>query len=474
MRMPAPVGNSVRSHISPAVPRAAGALCPHARRRRRCPTSGTPSSFDNDALGGEWAKIEAHNVVRRKASSRFVPSLVNRENRDVVALLMESGYADRDYLEAYQWATEFLALFGADAEGPRALFIKGVSAFQLRLLDAGREAFTELIDDHPDYAERAEAYFWRAMIEVDLGNTDAAEADLAAMMSDPAAAGSREDALFGWALSLERRGDLPRAQKYLDSLLAEFPDGRLATDGKIRSASIALRQGNPRAAYSFLGEVDPSTPAQREEYELLNGEAAFRLGEYPAATASFSSLLESNPGGPLAGQAELGLAWAYIRQGEYARAREHLDSLSNRNDAVGIAALYQSGVLSLLTGDELGAVAKFDTLTYRSPYDRHAERAYIQMGMVQYRNGRYRDAKRNFSYAARLFPESERRPLAYRMMGESSLATNDFANAQYAFSRVRKLGAPAALMAPAMYREGVAMYHLGRFRSSEELLEANS
>ncbi len=431
-----------------------------------------PVYFDNDALGEEWARIEAHNVVRRKASARFVPSLVNGENRDVVALLMESGYADRDYLESFQWATEFLGLFGGDKEVPRALYIKGVSAFQLHLLDAGRDAFTKLIDDHPGYAERGSTFFWRAMIEVELGNTAAAEADLAAMMGDPAAAGSREDALFGWALSLERKGEGPRAQKYLDSLLAEYPDGRMATDAKLRSASISLREGNPRSAYSFLGGVTPSTPAQRDEFDLLSGETAFRLDDYPAAVSSFSSLMESNPGGPLAGQAELGLAWAYIRQGEYESAREHLDSLSHRNDEVGIAALYQSGVLSLLTGDELGAVAKFDTLTYRSPYDRFAERAYIQMGMVQYRNGRYRDAKGNFSNAARLFPESERRPLAYRMMGESSLATNDFVNAQYGFSKVRKLGAPASLMAPSMYREGVAMYHLGRFRSSEELLEA--
>ncbi len=445
-------------------------LFPHSPVAAQVPDVRDPVHFDNDRLGEEWAKIESHQVVRRKASSRFVPSLVSRENRDVVSLLMESGYADRDYLEAYQWATEFLALFGADGAAPRALFVKGVSAFQLRLLPPGREALTTLIAEHPDFGERGAAFFWRAMIAIDLGDPDAAEADLSAMMSDPASAGSREDALFGWALSSERRGDLPRAAAYLDSLLGEFPAGRLAPDAKLRSASIALRRGNHRTAYSLLGQVEPSTPAQREEHHLLSGETAFRLGDYPSAVASFRSLSEDNPGGSLARSAELGLAWAYIRQGDYSRARQHLDSLATRDDSVGIAALYQSGVLSLLTADEFGALAKFDTLTVRSPYDRFAERAYIQMGMIQYRNRRFRDAKKNFSYAARLFPESDRRAVSYRMMGESSFGINDFSNAQYSFAQARKAGASGDLAAAAMFREGIAMYHLGRFRSSGEIL----
>ncbi len=430
-----------------------------------------PVRFDNDALGEDWSRIGAHQVVRRLASPHFVPSLIDRDNRDVTALLMETGYADRDYLEAYRWATEFLALFPSDGGVPRALFVKGVSAFQIRLLDAGLDALNTLIAEHPDFPRRGEAWFWRAMTRIDLGDTDGAESDLTAMMGDPASAGSREDALFGWALSLERRGELRRAQAYLDSLLIEFPDGRLSTESKIRSASLSLRLEDDSAASSMLGRIVPETPSQEEEFYLLNGETAFRLGEYPDAVASFRVLTREHPGSPVTPAAELGLAWAYIKNGNFADAREHLDSLSHRNDSVGIAALYQSGVLALLSNDPLGALSIFDTLTYRSPYDRYAERAYIQMGMIQYRNGRYRDAKKNFSLAARLFPESPRRALSYRMMGESCLGIHDFSNAQYAFARVRKLGGPEALVSASMVKEGVALYHLGRFRSSEEILD---
>jgi TolA-binding protein len=429
-----------------------------------------PVIFHHDAVGEDWSKIGAHHVVRRAASARFVPSLVDGDNRDVTALLMETGYADRDYLEAYRWSTEFLALFPSDGGAARALFVKGVSAFQVRMLEAGLDALNALISEHPDFPRNGEARFWRAMTRIDLGDTDGAESDLAAMMDDPASAGSREDALFGWALSLERRGNLPGAQSYLDSLLVEFPDGRMSTEAKIRSASLSLRRGNTRSAFSILGGVVPNTPSQEEEFYLLNGETAYRLGEYPDAVASFRVLTREHPGSPLTPSAELGLAWSYIRNGNYDDAREHLDSLSTRPDSVGIAALYQSGVLALLNNNALGALAIFDTLTYRSPYDRYAERAYFQMGMIQYRNRRYRDAKKNFSLAARLFPESPRRALSYRMMGESCLGVNDFSNAQYAFAQVRKLGGPDELVSASMVKEGIALYHLGRFRSSAEIL----
>jgi len=429
-----------------------------------------PVRFENDALGEDWSRIGAHQVVRRLASAHFVPSLVNRDNRDVTALLMESGYADRDYLEAYRWSTEFLALFPSDGGAARALFVKGVSAFELRLLDAALDALSTLISESPDFDEIGQARFWRAMTRIDLGDTDGAEEDLTAMMDDPASAGSREEALFGWSLSLERRGDLRGSRTYLDSLLQEFPEGRLSTDAKIRSASISLRLGNTRDAASMLERIAPSTPAQEEEFYLLSGETNFRLGRYTDAVASFRVLTNDYSGSRLAPSAELGLAWSYIKTGNYADARLHLDSLSRRDDSVGIAALYQSGVLALLSGDAPGALGIFDTLTYRSPYDRYAERAYIQMGMIQYRMGRYRDAKKNFSYAARLFPESPRRVVSYRMMGESCMGVNDFSNAQYAFAQVRKLGGPDELVSASMVKEGIALYHLGRFRSSGDLL----
>ncbi|HTK83297.1 MAG TPA: tetratricopeptide repeat protein, partial [Bacteroidota bacterium] len=132
------------------------------------------------------------------------------------------------------------------------------------------------------------------------------------------------------------------------------------------------------------------------------------------------------------------------------------------------AAMYESGVLSLLEGNTNMAMSRFDTLAEKSPYDRYIDQAYVQMGMIRYRAKRYRDARHYFQLAARLYPDGPLNIEANRMMGECSMALNDYSNAQYGFAQVRKLGGRGSDLANAMFQEGVALYHLGRFKSSAE------
>jgi TolA-binding protein len=113
-------------------------------------------------------------------------------------------------------------------------------------------------------------------------------------------------------------------------------------------------------------------------------------------------------------------------------------------------------------------MAKFDTLTVSSPYDQFAEQAYYQMGLIQYRAKRYKESRRNFQLAARLFPESSNRAQAYRMSGEASIALRDFSNAQHSFAQVRRVGGSQELLSASLLQEGISLYHLGRFRTSSE------
>src|ERR1041385_171377 len=144
--------------------------------------------------------------------------------------------------------------------------------------------------------------------------------------------------------------------------------------------------------------------------------------------------------------------------------------VSAGNDSLANAALHQNAVIALLQGQPMLALNYFDTLVTRAPYDRLADDAYYQMGMIYYRNKKYRDARKDFQYVARLFPNSPLRPQSYKMMGECGVALGDFSNAQYAFAQVQKLGAPEDDLAEAMFQEGIVLYHLGRFSSSIDRL----
>lgn len=417
----------------------------------------------------EWLSTKSYHVARAELEQAFSGSSVSLRDQDILSLLMQTAYDDHDYEEAYQWATEFLNDYPEDAGRSRALFIQGVSAFQLEQHEESRKALTILLNEAPDYRERGVAYFWRALAEVELGDWEGVEADFQRAYDEPSADVYRDNVLMGWALSLERRGKYSRASEYIERLLKEYPQSNLVTAARIRLASFALRRHNPSAAKEILGEVHPGSPQQQEEYLLLSAEADYQSGRYAGANTSYEQLLTRFPESAYRRVAELGLAWSYVKQSDYPSAQRLFDSLSaRRSDAIAYSTLYQSAVLSLLQQNSMSALAKFDTLTIISPYDEYAERAYFQMGMINYRSRRFREARRNFQLTARMFPESKNRSLAYRMMGEASMAINDFSNAQYAFSQVRRLGADREVLADALFQESVSLYHLGRFKSSAE------
>src|SRR3989304_4655157 len=53
-----------------------------AASRAQVPAIDDPVRFDNDALGEDWSRIGAYQVVRRLASTHFVPSLIDRGSEE--------------------------------------------------------------------------------------------------------------------------------------------------------------------------------------------------------------------------------------------------------------------------------------------------------------------------------------------------------------------------------------------------------
>lgn len=428
-----------------------------------------PRSEIEDA--SRWIGISSYHVARQKLEAALARGEANGEDRDVLFLLMQSAYEDRDYEESFQWAAEFLSSYGADGDRGSALLMKGVSAYQIRQVREARESLTLFLDEETTSTERGAAYFWRAMCAIEVGDWGSAESDMQHCFDDSSSVGYRDNALMGWALSLERRGDYARAATYLERLVTEYPQSELVTDARIRQASVALRNGDASGVLRHLEQADPSTPRQREETLFLRAEARYRLARYDAAQADYEELSRVAGDESLRKAARYGIAWSKLKRGDTAGAQAGFDALSVRGkDSLAYAAMYQGSVLALLQQNVLSAMARFDSLTQVSPYDRFAERSYYQMGLIQYRMKRYKEARRYFQLAARLFPDSPHRAEAYRMSGEASVALSDFSNAQFAFAQVRRLGTSPELVPGAMFQEGIALYHLGRFKSSADLL----
>ncbi len=419
----------------------------------------------------EWMDAGSYHVARQKLTEVLQRSSFATREKDVLFWLVQSAFKDQEYEEAYQWATEFLQEYPNDNRRVTVLYVQGVSAYQSGRLNEAVSALGSYLQKAEDDPQRGSGCFWHAMAELDRGDTASAQDDIRRCYDDPSARAYRDYILLGWALSLERRGDLEGTAERLEKLLADFPRSDLATDARLRLASISLRQGRLARTLNMLEQASPSYPSQKQEYLLLEAETSVRLGRYQAARDAYAEFADRFGDSPHARKASYGLGWADVKLGDLPGAQRVFDSLGRGHDSIAFASLYQSGIISILRGRIDAALITLDTLTSLSPYDRDAVNAYFQMGMIEYRSKHYREARRDFQLAARLFPDADLRTAAYHMLGESNMAMGDFSNAQYAFSQVRKVHAPPEILAPSLFQEGVALYHLGRFRSCGEVFD---
>jgi TolA-binding protein len=417
----------------------------------------------------QWMDIRGFHAARQQAEELLNSVTAYQEKRDVLYILSQSAFEDQEYEIAYQWSSRFLNEYPNDWYYGSALFIKGVSGFQLARTNESLKDLTQFLDKMSNHPKRGAAFFWRAMCKLEIKDEVGAQSDVKQCFADTASKAYHDLALYGWALSLERSGKYSEAISILERALKDYPKSQYLNDVSIRLASIFLRVGESEKARAILEGVDP-LPPQRQEYSLIRSEADVQSGKFEDARKNFSGFIKQYPESKYVRNAQYGLAWSYLKQSNYTAARRELDLLGAGNDSLAFISLYQSAVLALLQDHQPDALAKFDTLTEKSPYDRISENAYFQMGMTHYRAKRYREARRSFQLAARLFPESENRARSYRMLGETNMALGDFSNAQYAFSRVRQLNSEPKYLQPSMFQEAVCLYHLGRFKSSGDLI----
>ncbi|MBI5476406.1 MAG: tetratricopeptide repeat protein [Ignavibacteriales bacterium] len=417
----------------------------------------------------KWMEISGFHAARQQADELLNSAKTHQEKRDVLFILCESAFEDQEYEIAYRWSSQFLNEYPNDLYFSYALLIKGISGFQISRTEEALKDLTKFLETTHKHPRKGAAYFWRAMCKLEMKDESGAQSDVQQCYSDSSSKSYHDLALYGWALSLERSRKYSDAIQILERILNEFPKSQYLSDVSIRLSSIYLRIGESEKSRSIIERVDP-LPPQHQEYSLIRSESEYRSGKYDDARKNFAGFISDYPGSKYSRDARYGLAWSYLKKSDYNSAIREYDLLGRDNDSLAFISLYQSATLALLQDRQPEALARYDTLTEKSPYDKISENAYYQMGLIHYRAKRYREARRSFQLAARLFPESEDRGRSYRMLGETNLALGDFSNAQYAFSRVRQLNADQKYLQPSMFQEAVCLYHLGRFKSSAQLL----
>jgi eukaryotic-like serine/threonine-protein kinase len=208
-----------------------------------------------------------------------------------------------------------------------------------------------------------------------------------------------------WARYVETSDEawVARAQAAITEALRLEPDQPLT-----RIALAQLYRGTNRAdaAADELRQVVAAHPSIDEAHRLL-GEILVEEGEAEEAVAELRKAIDLRPD---YWRNHASLAQAFYRSGRYpeaARVFQHVTELQPDNSR----AFQMVGASYSLMGDDERALASYRKALELSP----DARAYSNLGTLQYRQGKLKEAERSFEEAARLEPGS---PAKYRNLGD--------------------------------------------------------
>jgi len=370
---------------------------------------------------------------------------------------------DRNY-PALDAARRFLLLYPNDPRAGEVMYRWGVTAWRESNWDEARNAFEEIIrlkGDHED-----EAYYWLARMAAEEDSLELAEA-LADRSLEDNTHEFTDDALYLSAWIKEGKGEYQAAAELYRILIEDYAESKLALDAQLRLGVNQAREGYHKSALTLFSSLTPRTNRQQEELLFYSAESNAALRRHDKAIDIYKEFLRLFPHSQRIRPVRYGLGWSELQLRRYDQAITTFQALTDAGDSLAAAALYQIGAIHVVRHDTAAAMAALHELVYRLPYESFSDNAYNVLGRIHYRRANYDSARRYLMVTARQFPESDVRVEAFHLLGEAYAALRQFDNAQYSFSRVRKLGdSTDPLVSHALYREGVMLYYIGRFNSA--------
>jgi tetratricopeptide (TPR) repeat protein len=199
-----------------------------------------------------------------------------------------------------------------------------------------------------------------------------------------------------WLLAL--KGDVARAEGKADDARTQYDLARGidAASDTGRYATLRLAQTNleMREFAQALADLAPLLAVPREPPPrhvplLLQGEAAYRAGDYPTATAAFERTLADAPDPSVAREAELGLAWTALREGRTEPAGRRFAEVARLapEDESAVDALVLASEMALASGDSSAARELLDRVLARYPSAPRSEFARLNRAILLLRSG---------------------------------------------------------------------------------------
>jgi tetratricopeptide (TPR) repeat protein len=199
-----------------------------------------------------------------------------------------------------------------------------------------------------------------------------------------------------WLLTM--KGDVARGEAKSDDARTQYdlargidPESETGRYATVRLAQTNLEMREFTQALADLAPLltTPADASTRSVVVLLQGEAAYRAGDYRTATAAFERALAEFADRPEAREAQLGLAWTDLREGRTEPAGRRFAEVARLSpeDEGAVDALVLGSEMALTSGDLGTARELLDRVLARYPTAPRSEFARLNRAILMLRTG---------------------------------------------------------------------------------------
>lgn len=280
---------------------------------------------------------------------------------------------------------------------------------------------------------------------------------------------------LGWSAYKMKRGD--EALAYVKQIASGFLNKREQASAKLLEAMLLSelnRLDEAVEAYSWIIINAEDAEAVLDAY-LGKAEVFYNQSKFSAAIDLYREALEK-----LSGNKDLpfdrlnyGLAWAYLKEGEFKKAIAAFEKVAEKSgdSIIKAAALCQVGDTYLDSGSYEKAVEAYDEVLDKYAEGFYADYAQYQLGISLVKMSKYDSAELAFSNLMRKFPASKLIPDAVYSLGITYFQKGDYARAGSAFDKFVNQFKTHRLRAQAMYLQATSLYNMGSFQEAINIFD---
>ncbi|MGE5197581.1 MAG: tetratricopeptide repeat protein [Deltaproteobacteria bacterium] len=320
-------------------------------------------------------------------------------------------------------------------------------------------------------------YFYLAEADYYLNNFDSAVDNYSKVLNSGDEKISSLSRL-GMAWSYLKLKQYERAQDALSQINADTLE-KSSRDTLLLGKAVLMAETNKLTEAQALYEELISTssdPLVAIQAYLGKAELLYNMAEYEKAIGAYKEVLGKLPNPvpqEIVDKLHYGLAWAYLKQGEFKPAIDEFRKIATYTEdkIIKVAALCQIGDAYQDSGDYAKATETYDSILKDYSDSFYSDYVQYQLGITLLKSSNYEGAIMAFQSLKRNFPNSKLLDDATYALGLSYFQREDYNASKDIFEKFQQEFTDSSLKSQAMYLLGTSFYNLGKFAEAAEVFK---